>query len=247
VIVSTGVSLARSNSVHLTRDSSRRPWPVPSGALGAGFARCASAEGADCDAGASAMDFSRRDSRLRSAWFSSAGVVPYATGAGFLRKSATPINDRPNPYRRDANWAQLPAGLKWGAVIGAEPGPDGAFAPVEQCWHLADLEREGYGLRIARLLSEEAPALPDFDGARMAEERRYRTLSLAEGLLAFAAARRANLAALDALTEPQWSRAGTQEGVGPLMLCDVPAMMAEHDASHRAEIEAWSRARSGRE
>jgi len=129
----------------------------------------------------------------------------------------------------------------------AEPGPDGAFAPVEQCWHLADLEREGYGLRIARLLSEEAPALPDFDGARMAEERRYRTLSLAEGLLAFAAARRANLAALDALTEPQWSRAGTQEGVGPLMLCDVPAMMAEHDASHRAEIEAWSRARSGRE
>jgi hypothetical protein len=36
-------------------------------------------------------------------------------------KSTTPINDRPNPYRRDANWAQLPAGLKWGAPVRAKP------------------------------------------------------------------------------------------------------------------------------
>jgi hypothetical protein len=128
----------------------------------------------------------------------------------------------------------------------ATPGPDGSFAPVEQCWHLADLEREGYGVRIARLLGEQSPALPDFDGARVAEERRYRTLSLAAGLRAFASARRANLDALDAVGDDQWSRAGTQEGVGAVMLCDVPAMMAEHDASHRAEIEAWARARSGR-
>ena len=49
-------------------------------------------------------------------------------------KSATPINDRPNPYRRDANWAQLPAGLKWGAVIGAEPGPDGNIYVVHRCF-----------------------------------------------------------------------------------------------------------------
>jgi hypothetical protein len=130
------------------------------------------------------------------------------------------------------------------AAEAAEPGPDGLFAPVEQCWHLADLEREGYGARIGRLLAEDAPALPDFDGARLARERAYRTLSLAEGLRAFAAARRANLAALDALSDAQWSRPGTQEGVGPVMLCDVPAMMAEHDAAHRDEIEAWTRART---
>jgi NHL repeat-containing protein len=49
-------------------------------------------------------------------------------------KSTTPINDRPNPYRRDANWAQLPAGLKWGAVIGAEPGPDGNIYVVHRCF-----------------------------------------------------------------------------------------------------------------
>ena len=49
-------------------------------------------------------------------------------------KSTTPINDRPNPYRRDANWAQLPAGTKWGAVIGAEPGPDGNIYVVHRCF-----------------------------------------------------------------------------------------------------------------
>jgi sugar lactone lactonase YvrE len=49
-------------------------------------------------------------------------------------KSTTPVNDRPNPYRRDANWAQLPAGLKWGAVIGAEQGPNGDIYVVHRCF-----------------------------------------------------------------------------------------------------------------
>ena len=49
-------------------------------------------------------------------------------------KSTKPINDLPNPYRRDANWAQLPAGMKWGAVIGAEQGPDGNIYVVHRCF-----------------------------------------------------------------------------------------------------------------
>jgi hypothetical protein len=125
----------------------------------------------------------------------------------------------------------------------ARQGPDETFAPVEQCWHLADLEREGFGARIRRLLDEEEPFLPDFDGARLARERDYRSRSLAEGLAAFRAEREKNLALLRAVGPEQWSRAGTQEGVGPVALCDLPHMMAEHDASHRAEIEAWARAR----
>jgi hypothetical protein len=114
---------------------------------------------------------------------------------------------------------------------------------VAQCWHLADLEREGYGVRIRRLRAETAPALPDFDGARLARERNYASRSLAAGLAAFRAARRENLAALRALGGEEWTRGGTQEGVGPIMLCDVPAMMAEHDAGHRDEIRAWRSAR----
>jgi hypothetical protein len=123
-------------------------------------------------------------------------------------------------------------------------GPDDAFSPVEQCWHLADLEREGFGERIRRLLGEEDPFLPDFDGARLARERDYRARSLDEGLAAFRAGREANLALLRSLGPDQWTRAGTQEGVGRVALCDLPSMMAEHDAAHRAEIEAWGQARA---
>ena len=126
----------------------------------------------------------------------------------------------------------------------ARPGPGETFSPVEQAWHLADLEREGFGVRIRRLLDEDDPSLPDFDGARLAEERRYRSRSLDEGLAAFTSARAANLALLRTVGPAQWSRAGTQEGVGRVALCDLPQMMSEHDAAHRAEIEAWARARS---
>ena len=117
-------------------------------------------------------------------------------------------------------------------------GADG-FSPVEQCWHLADLERDGYAVRIQRLLSEIEPALPDFDGERVARERNYKSLSLAEGLAAFRRVRAENLAALRALSVTEWERRGTQEGVGRVGLCNIPLMMAEHDAAHRAEIDAW--------
>ena len=118
------------------------------------------------------------------------------------------------------------------------PPPDGGFSLVEQAWHLADLEREGYGERIRRLLADEDPDLPDFDGARVAAERNYRAKSLEEGLAAFLAARTANLAVLRSVPAPAWDRAGRQEGVGRVTLRDVPRMMREHDDSHRAEIAA---------
>jgi len=125
-----------------------------------------------------------------------------------------------------------PAEARIGEAVG--------LSPVEQCWHLADLEREGYGVRIRRLLAEDEPALPDFDGTRIATERDYKSLSLEDGLRAFRQARAENIAALLGLSDADWERRGTQEGVGRIGLCDVPAMMAEHDAAHREEIEAWA-------
>jgi DinB superfamily len=123
------------------------------------------------------------------------------------------------------------------------PGVDGTFSPVEQCWHLADLEREGYGERIRRLLKEDDPFLPDFDGERVARDRRYKTLSLAEGLRTFRAARARTLSMLRTVRDGDWERSGRQEGVGRIALSDLPPMIAGHDASHRREIEAWVRQR----
>ena len=123
------------------------------------------------------------------------------------------------------------------------PGPDGLFSPVEQVWHLADLEREGFAVRIRRLQSESSPEMPDFDGAKIAEERDYKSLSLAGGLRSFEAARQANIRVFETLAADAWNRSGTQVGVGAVSLCDMPALMHQHDEAHRAEIEAWGRSR----
>ena len=119
------------------------------------------------------------------------------------------------------------------------PGPGGAFCPVEQVWHLADLEREGFGLRIERLRTELNPDLPDFDGTKIARERNYRSLPLEAGIKAFELARDANLAALLAVPAQDWTRRGTQEGVGEVTLCDMPMFLHQHDQAHVAEIEQW--------
>jgi hypothetical protein len=89
------------------------------------------------------------------------------------------------------------------------------------------------------LLREESPELPDFDGAGQAVERDYNTKSLAAGIQAFNNARATNLEIFRSVTLEQWNRTGRQEGVGKVSLCDIPVMMAEHDAAHRREIEAW--------
>jgi hypothetical protein len=119
------------------------------------------------------------------------------------------------------------------------PGPNGAFSPVEQVWHLADLEAEGFGTRIDRLLHEAAPQLPDFDGTAIARQRNYRARSLAEGLERFASARRANLVVLMAVPDAAWWNTGSQAGVGAVSLCDMPAFLLQHDQAHMAEIREW--------
>jgi len=114
----------------------------------------------------------------------------------------------------------------------------GGFSLLENVWHLAELEREGYGERIRRLLAEVDPALANFDGDRLATERRYQERDLAEGLAAFAAARRDNLETLRCARSSDWKRRGTHETLGRVALADLPRMMAEHDRSHTDEIAA---------
>jgi hypothetical protein len=111
-----------------------------------------------------------------------------------------------------------------------------SFSFVENVWHLADLEREGFGLRIRRILSEENPALLNFDGERVARERAYQEKDVERGLALFARARAQNLEALRRLRRSDWKRSGSQEGVGRVTLADVSRMMAEHDRSHGTDV-----------
>jgi len=118
-------------------------------------------------------------------------------------------------------------------------GPDGSFSPIEQVWHLADLEREGFARRIERLLQEAHPQLADFDGAGIARAGNYKQRDWQQGLDEFRRSRGDNVSILRGLNPEQWLRRGIQQGVGAVSLCDMPELMAQHDDSHRAEVEQW--------
>lgn len=110
------------------------------------------------------------------------------------------------------------------------------FSLVEHVCHLRDLEREGFGIRIERMLCEENPVLPDFDGTAIALARDYNSADFPVVLDEFRAARVANVARLASLNASERARSGTQDGVGRLNLGDIPAKMHEHDDVHRTEI-----------
>jgi AraC-like DNA-binding protein len=74
--------------------------------------------------------------------------------------------------------------------------PANGFALVEHVWHLAEIETEAFQVRLARLASEPAPWLADFNGDRLARERGYLARSVAAGVRAFVHARAATVAAL---------------------------------------------------
>ncbi|HMF09840.1 MAG TPA: DinB family protein [Thermoanaerobaculia bacterium] len=112
----------------------------------------------------------------------------------------------------------------------------GGFSLRENIWHLADLEREGFAARIQRILAEDEPFLPDFNGDRLARERCYNERDLAQGLDAFREARARNIEVLRHAARSDWKRRARQEGVGRISLDDIPRQMAQHDASHTREI-----------
>ena len=114
--------------------------------------------------------------------------------------------------------------------------PGGEFSALENVCHLLDIEREGYAVRIERLLVEDGPRLPDIDGSRLAEERDYNKQNLETALAAFKRTREGNVRVVKALSPEQLARAGTLETVGPITVRDLLVMMRAHDEAHRREL-----------
>lgn len=114
--------------------------------------------------------------------------------------------------------------------------PGVEFSVLENICHLMDIEREGYAVRIKRLLREDDPVLADIDGSRLAAERDYNSQNMEAALKAFARARLGNLNLLKSLSPDQLERRGTLETVGPITLSELLRMMRDHDAAHRQEI-----------
>jgi hypothetical protein len=117
----------------------------------------------------------------------------------------------------------------------AQPAPD-QFSLVEHACHLRDLEREGYLVRVRRMLSESTPALEPFDGGAIAAARNYPAQDARRAAADFAASRREVLALLAPLGAGEMRLEAT---FGDRRVCfaEVVAMMVGHDAEHRAEVE----------
>ena len=110
------------------------------------------------------------------------------------------------------------------------------FSFVENACHLRDIEVEGYGARIRKLMAEDGPQLPDVDGARLARERDYNTQDFSSALDEFARARAENVRAIKNLSAEQLNRGGVLEGVGQITLGKLFLLMREHDEAHRREL-----------
>jgi len=119
--------------------------------------------------------------------------------------------------------------------LGLRPSDD-TFALVEQACHLRDLEREGYLVRVRRMLSEKAPALEGFDGQAVAAARDYAGQDAHAAAQDFAAARRELVAVVGALGAGDLKREATFDG-RRITLTDLVGMIDAHDNEHREEIE----------
>ena len=121
-----------------------------------------------------------------------------------------------------------------GDALVYRPGPD-EFSLLEQACHLRDVEREGYLVRVRRMLTERDPELQPFDGAAVARERKYMGQDAKLAAQEFAAARRELTGLLAPLTEEDLARRGSFAGE-TITFGGLVDMMLEHDRGHRDEI-----------
>jgi hypothetical protein len=110
------------------------------------------------------------------------------------------------------------------------------FSFLENVCHLRDIEREGYTVRIEKLLNEHEPVLPDINGAKLARERDYNSEDFETALREFEQLRENNVRVLSDSSPQSLERSGMFEGVGAVTLKRLAEMMREHDEGHREEL-----------
>jgi DinB family protein len=118
----------------------------------------------------------------------------------------------------------------------------GEWSALETLTHLRDVVVHVYGLRIRRLLYEDAPVFADFD------EEGYRRASLARGesaeyLVDSIVGEHEQLARLlETLPDEEWARAGRHPSLGTMSIEFLARRVGEHAEEHAAQITAAARA-----
>ena len=120
------------------------------------------------------------------------------------------------------------------AELRARPIP-GKWTACEIVQHLADSEMNG-AIRLRKLLTEDDPQIQGYDQEVFAERLRYNERDIAPALEAFRAARATTAQILEAVTEDDWSRAGTHTESGRYTAEDWLRIYAAHAHNHAAQI-----------
>jgi hypothetical protein len=122
------------------------------------------------------------------------------------------------------------------------PAP-GEWSAREVVHHLADSETIA-GIRLRRLLIEDAPVIQGYDQAEYARRFRYQERPLEPALRAFEAARATTAQLLDTTTDADWRRAGTHSESGPYSTETWLHIYADHAHVHAEQIRknraAWA-------
>jgi hypothetical protein len=123
------------------------------------------------------------------------------------------------------------------AAIRQRP-PQGGFSLVEHLCHLRDLEREGFRLRIRRILTQDMPELQEIDGSTLAIERDYASQDADAALRDWRAARTQTVLMLREALPAQAARKGIYGGFGVVTLASLAQGIVVHDSSHWGELQA---------
>jgi len=127
--------------------------------------------------------------------------------------------------------------------LSARPLP-GKWSAREIVQHLADSEMNS-AVRLRKLLTEDDARIQGYDQDEYAVRLRYNERDTAPALDAFRAARATSAQLLDAMTDGDWSRAGTHTESGRYTAEDWLRIYADHAHNHAAQIRRLREALRG--
>jgi hypothetical protein len=135
-----------------------------------------------------------------------------------------------------AGWLQMALRGCDDNLLRARSGPD-EWSALDVLIHLRASD-ELLTARIYQLAVRDGVPLADLDERRWAELGRYALQPVDESLRSLATRRRELLTMLRLLPDAIWRHRGQHETRGALTLTDVVRHLAEHEAGHRAQLEA---------
>ena len=124
--------------------------------------------------------------------------------------------------------------------LDARPGA-GKWTAREIVHHLADSEMNS-AIRLRKLLTEESPQIQGYDQEDYATRLRYNERDIAPALDALRGARATTGQLLDAMSDADWSRAGTHSESGRYTAEDWLRIYADHAHNHAAQIRRLRKA-----